>query len=125
MTPALAGPLLRYRIMAYLVGVGLLVLVVIGMPLQFGAGDKSVVAVVGPIHGFLYILYLLAALDLARRARFTVLQMAAMVGAGFLPGLAFLIERRVTRRVELGLAPKWSLPFRRAPAAPGPTTGRF
>ena len=42
----------------------------------------------------------MAAVDLARRARFTLLQMAAMVGAGFLPFLAFVIERRVGRRVE-------------------------
>jgi integral membrane protein len=95
-----SGALLRYRIMAYIVGVGLLILVFIGVPLQYGANEPIVAQVVGPIHGFLYIVYLLAALDLARRARFTLLQMAAMVGAGFLPFLAFIIERRVRRRVE-------------------------
>ena len=96
----LPAALMRYRVMAYTVGVGLMVLVCIGMPLQFGAGTKSVVAVVGPIHGFLYIVYLATALDLARRARFTFLQMLAMIGAGLLPFLAFIIERSVTRRVE-------------------------
>ena len=96
----LAGALTRYRVMAYTVGVGLIVLVFVGMPLQFGAGTKAVVDVVGPLHGFLYIVYLAAALDLARRARFTFLQMLAMIGAGLLPFLAFVIERSVTRRVE-------------------------
>jgi len=96
----LPGALLRYRVMAYTVGVGLIVLVFVGMPLQYGLGTKAVVAVVGPIHGFLYIVYLAAALDLARRARFTLLQMLAMVGAGLLPFLAFFIERRVSSRVE-------------------------
>jgi integral membrane protein len=94
------GALLRYRVMAYTVGVGLLVLVLIGIPLQFAAHDTIVVKVVGPIHGYLYIIYLAAALDMARRARFTLWQMAAMVGAGLLPFLAFFIERRVSRRVE-------------------------
>ena len=94
------GALLRYKVMAYIVGVGLLVLVFVGVPLQYGADVPQVAAVVGPIHGFLYIVYLLAALDLARRARFTLLQMAAMVGAGFVPFLAFVIERRVERRVR-------------------------
>jgi integral membrane protein len=94
------GALARYRAMAYLVGTGLIILVFIGIPLQYGAHEPGVVKVVGPIHGALYIVYLLAAVDLARRARFTLLQMAAMVGAGFLPFLAFIIERRVTRRVE-------------------------
>jgi integral membrane protein len=97
---AVSGALARYRIMAYIVGGGLLILVFVGVPLQYGAGLPQVAEIVGPIHGFLYIVYLLAALDLARRARFTLLQMAAMIGAGFLPFLAFIIERRVHRRVE-------------------------
>ncbi|HVX20793.1 MAG TPA: DUF3817 domain-containing protein [Acidimicrobiales bacterium] len=92
--------LLRYRVMAYIVGIGLLVLVFVGVPLQYAATVPQVAEIVGPIHGFLYIVYLLAAVDLARRARFTLLQMAAMVGAGFLPFLAFVIEHRVGKRVE-------------------------
>lgn len=116
------GALLRYRVMAYIVGVGLLVLVLVGMPLQYGVGDPTVVRIVGPLHGFLYILYLVAALDLARRARFSLLQMAAMIGAGFLPFLAFLIERRVTRRVETEVLPRWRdlLPSRRTEPPPEP-----
>jgi integral membrane protein len=97
---SLGAALLRYRIMAYTVGVWLMVLVFVGMPLQFAGGFDGVVAVVGPLHGFLYIIYLLAALDLARRARFTILEMLAMLGAGLLPLLAFIIERRVTRKVQ-------------------------
>ncbi len=107
--PGIAGALFRYRVMAYIVGVGLIVLVFVGIPLQI-AGHPLVVQVVGPFHGFLYILYLVFALDLARRARFTVLQMAAMIGAGLLPGLAFVIEHKVTARVEAGEVRPWTLP---------------
>lgn len=96
----LRGALLRYRVMAWTVGVGLLVLVLVGVPLQI-AGHPQVVKVVGPIHGFLYVIYLFVALDMARRARFTVLQMALMFGAGLLPFVAFIIERKVTREVEV------------------------
>lgn len=99
-TAGLAAALLRYRIMANVVGVGLATLVFVGVPLQYGAGIPQVDQIVGPIHGFLYIIYLLAAVDLARRARFTLLQMAAMIGAGFVPLLAFVIERRVTSRLQ-------------------------
>ena len=113
--PDLSGALLRYRVLAWTVGVGLILLVVVGIPLQYGAGVDAVVAVIGPIHGVLYIVYLLFALDLARRARFSLLQMAAMVGAGFLPGLAFVAERSVTRRVDRRLADP--PPARRTPTA--------
>ncbi len=110
----LEGALARYRVMAAVVGCGLLVLVLVGMPLQFAAGLPQVVQIVGPLHGFLYIIYLVAALDLARRARFSLVEMLAMVGAGLVPFLAFVIERRITRRVRSDVLPTWTLPRRRA-----------
>jgi integral membrane protein len=94
------GALLRYRVMAYIVGVGLMILVFVGVPLQVWGHHPVVVEVVGQIHGIMYIIYLFAAFDLARRARFTLPQMLAMLGAGLLPTLAFIIERRITRRVR-------------------------
>ncbi|MGH9088832.1 MAG: DUF3817 domain-containing protein [Acidimicrobiales bacterium] len=96
----LSGAIVRYRVMAYVVGVGLLVLVVLGVPLQYGATVPQIDNVVGPIHGFLYIVYLLTAVDLARRARFTLPQMVAMIAAGFLPLMAFIIEHRVVVRLR-------------------------
>lgn len=109
-TKGLGAALLRYRVMAFVVGTGLATLVFAGVPLQYAAGVPQVDEIVGPIHGFLYIVYLLMAVDLARRARFTLLQMAAMIGAGFIPLLAFVIEHRVTKRIrttypELGARP--------------------
>lgn len=100
----LDAALLRYRVMAYVVGTGLAVLVFVGLPLQYGAGVPQVDEIVGTVHGILYIVYLLSAVDLARRARFSLLQMGAMVGAGFVPLLAFVIERRVNRRMTAALA---------------------
>ena len=101
----MAGALLRYRIMAYIVGVGLFILVFIGMPLQFAFGHPGLEQFVGAAHGIFYIVYLVAALDLARRARFSIADMLMMVGAGLLPILAFVIERRVTNAVRQGVRP--------------------
>jgi integral membrane protein len=93
------GALIRYRIMAYIVGIGLIILVFLGIPLQI-AGHPGVVKVVGPIHGFLYIVYLVAGADLARRARWTLGRIITVVLAGFVPFMAFIVERRVTRQLE-------------------------
>lgn len=101
----MAGALLRYRIMAYTVGVGLFILTFIGLPLQYAAGHPGVDKYVGAVHGIAYIVYLVAALDLARRARFRLIDMAMMVGAGLLPLLAFVIERRITAAVRAGVRP--------------------
>jgi len=78
------GAILRYRVMSYIVGVGLLLLVFVGIPLQYAAGKPAFAAIIGPIHGLLYIVYLATAFDLARRAHFRFWRIAAMVGAGFI-----------------------------------------
>jgi integral membrane protein len=92
------GALRRYRVMAYTVGIALLVLVFVGIPLQL-AHHPEVVHVVGVIHGVLYIVYLLAAVDLANHDRWSFGRIVALVTAGFLPFLAFVVERWMTRQV--------------------------
>jgi len=92
--------LTRYRVMAIVVGMMLLVLVLVCMPLQYGFGHPGPANVVAPVHGVLYIVYLLTVLDLARRERFSLRQLAAMVCAGFLPFLAFFIEHRISAQLQ-------------------------
>jgi integral membrane protein len=103
-----AGSLARYRVMAFIVGTGLALLCFVGIPLQVIGGNKwpwtSVVAIVGPIPGVFYIIYLLACLDLAGRARFRTTQLLGMVCSGLVPLLAFYMERKVTERVRRQLA---------------------
>lgn len=97
---SLSAALTRYRAMAYIVGVGLLVLVLVAMPLKYFAGDPTLVAIVGPIHGFLYIVYLIFAIDLAFRLRWPLPRTVLVMLAGTVPFLSFVIERRVTRQVQ-------------------------
>jgi len=99
----LQGALVRYRVMTYAVGIGLLVLVLVGIPFQV-AGRPHIVQVVGPIHGFLYIVYLVSAADLTRRARWPIPQLAGPILGGLVPFLAFVVERRVTKRVQRQIA---------------------
>jgi integral membrane protein len=99
---SIAGALVRYRILAYVVGVGLVVLVLIGVPLRYAAGYDGVVAVVGPLHGFLYMVYLVLVLDLARRCRWNPLRMILVMAAGTVPFLSFVAEHYTTRAVREG-----------------------
>ena len=94
--------LTRYRVMAYIVGVGLVLLVLVAMPLKYFADSPGMVAVVGTAHGFLFLFYVLAALDLAVRARFTLVRTFLVVVAGTVPFLSFVAERIVTRRTRAG-----------------------
>lgn len=92
--------LTRYRVIAYVVGVFLLILVLVAMPLKYLAGQPTAVAVVGPVHGFLYMVYLAAAFDLAVRARWPLGYTLLVLLAGTVPFLSFVAERSVTRRIR-------------------------
>jgi integral membrane protein len=93
------GALLRYRVIAYVVGVGLIVLVLVGVPLKYAGNSDGVVAVVGPLHGFLYIVYLLLTLDLARRIRLNPVIAVLIMAAGTIPFLSFVGERYMSHLV--------------------------
>jgi integral membrane protein len=105
--------LTRYRVMAYVVGVLLLVLVGVAMPLKYLADQPGMVAVVGPLHGLCYMVYLVVAFDLAVRARWGFLRTAGVLLAGTIPVMSFVAERKVTRWVRAAQS-----------AAAQPTTAR-
>ena len=90
------GALRRYRIMAWIVGVGLLVLVLVAMPLKYIGDNDTVVGIVGPIHGFLFMVYVVLTFDLARRAKWTFVRMVLVMLAGTIPFLSFWVERKVS-----------------------------
>ncbi len=99
----MAAALLRYRVLAYVVGVGLVLLVLVAMPLKYFADSPGMVAVVGTAHGFLFFVYVLTTLDLAVRARFSLVWTVAVLLAGTIPFMSFVAERRVTRDVRAQL----------------------
>jgi integral membrane protein len=97
------GALTRYRVMAYVVGVGLIVLVCIGLPLKYVGDSPGLVQVVGPLHGAFFVLYVLAAGDLLLvRARWSLFATVLVMVAGTIPFLSFVAERQVTRRLAAG-----------------------
>lgn len=91
--------LLRYRVIAYVVGVGLIILIFVGVPLQVWGDSEAIVKIVGPLHGALYVIYVLLTLDLARRIRMNVVTMLIVMLAGTIPFLSFVAERKVTAMV--------------------------
>lgn len=98
------GALTRYRVMAFVVGTALVVLVFVAIPLQYWGNDSRVAEIVAPIHGYLYIVYLVAAADLARRARWRLGRILLVVAAGFVPFLAFIVEHHVNRQMQAEFA---------------------
>ncbi len=49
----------RLRIIGFLEGLSLLILIFIAMPLKYGFDNPATVQVLGPIHGALFVLFIL------------------------------------------------------------------
>lgn len=97
MTP---GALARYRVMAFATGVLLLVLVFVAMPTKYWGDDDTLVAIVAPIHGWLYAAYVATALVLAYRLRWGLGRTLLVALAGTIPFASFYAERVVVRDVR-------------------------
>jgi integral membrane protein len=65
-----------------------------------------VAKVEGTIHGYLYLIYLFTAADLARRVRWRLGRILAVVLSGFVPGLAFVVEHRVVKQMRAEWSPE-------------------
>lgn len=101
--PGVRGALLRYRIMAYLVGTLLVVLVVVGMPLKYFGDNGIVVTLTGVPHGWLYMVLLITAYDLGRRVHWPWGRLLVIALAGTVPFLSFWAEYSARKDVQARL----------------------
>ena len=115
--------LLRYRVMATVVGVLLVVLVLIGVPLAnfdgtemwgvfpstpdwFPVGStahevgEAITTYLGIAHGWLYMGFVVVAFLLSRRARWDLPFTVVTLVCGTIPLVSFWAERRATARVR-------------------------
>lgn len=99
--PQLAGALLRFRIMAWVTGVALLTLC-LAMILHYVFDTANgMIAVVAPIHGYLYIVYLVTVVHLGLiKQRWPLPRVVMVMLAGTIPGLSFYFERRISHQLE-------------------------
>ena len=84
--------------MAWIVGV-MLILVFATIPFP------KIDAVLGPIHGVLYIVYLATVVNMLIAYRIGIWYFVGMVVAGWCPFVSFIVERMITRRLTGSLAP--------------------
>ncbi|MDO5735051.1 MAG: DUF3817 domain-containing protein [Propionibacteriaceae bacterium] len=102
--PKIEAALTRYRVMAWVVGVLLVVLVMIGLPLKYLAGNGRVVLWTGVPHGWLYMVLLITAYDLSRRVGWSIKWVLLIMAAGTVPFLSFVAEHHATKDVHKRIA---------------------
>lgn len=117
------GTLTRYRVMATIVGVLLIVLCLVGVPLANFDGTgmwgifpstpqlvtpgsdaqhvgELITEYLGVAHGWLYMIFLVTAFLLARQEAWEVPFALTVLLCGTIPVLSFWAERRATQRVR-------------------------
>ena len=115
--------LTAYRVMASIVGVLLVVLILVGVPLanfdgssMWGVFDstptwvttgsdvnqvgEAITTYLGVAHGWLYMIFLLSAFALSRRAGWDLPFTLVTLVCGTIPIVSFWAEHRATRRVR-------------------------
>lgn len=95
----MAAALVRFRVVAWVVGVVLIVFLLVAMPLKYAADSPGPVAVIAPLHGFLYMVYLVVTFDLSMRAKWPLTRTVLLMLAGTVPVFSFVAERWATTHV--------------------------
>jgi len=93
--------LLRFRVMAILAGIMSLLLWFIDLPVVYlfdNADWKAAVAWIPFVHGWIYLAYVLTALQFSVKANWPVRKILWLLLAGTLPVASLIAERRVVRR---------------------------
>lgn len=123
----MSAALLRYRVMATVVGVLLVVLILVGVPLANFDGSpmwhvfpatpdiwpvgsaphelgEAITTYLGVAHGWLYMVFLVTAFLLSRKAGWDLGFTIVILVCGTIPLLSFWAERRATARTRRSLA---------------------
>ena len=101
--PAAATKALTFfKVMAFIVGIGLLLLVA-EVILHYGFHNEALSWWPQP-HGFIYLLYVVATANLGFKVRWGLGRMVLVMLAGVVPFLSFWAERKVAAQVEGQLA---------------------
>ncbi len=100
------GSLRRYRVMAWVTGVMLLLLCV-EMVLKYvlqvpgfnveGDPRSEAARIIAMVHGWVYVVYLVTVFDLWSTLRWRLGRLVTMALAGVVPVMSFVLERRVHR----------------------------
>ena len=97
----MSGAIKRYRFMAIVAGVMSLLLWFVDLPVMYLFDNpdwKSAVAWIPFVHGWVYAVYVLVAIQFSAKARWSMKKMIWLILAGTLPIASIAAERRVVRQ---------------------------
>ena len=97
----MSGAIKRFRVMALVAGVMSLLLWFVDLPVAYLFDNpewKEKVAWIPFVHGWVYAVYVLTAIQFSIKARWALKRVVWLILAGTLPVASFLAERRVVKQ---------------------------
>ncbi|MBL7932452.1 MAG: DUF3817 domain-containing protein [Bacteroidia bacterium] len=91
----------RLRILAILEGISLLILVGVAVPLKHVGNDPSLVKIIGPVHGLLFLLFIVNTLSVGveQNWKFSTLTWKVLL-ACIIPFGTFYIDRKILSKIN-------------------------
>ncbi|MDU7361620.1 MAG: DUF3817 domain-containing protein [Propionibacteriaceae bacterium] len=98
--PAIKNALRIYQVLAWVVGILLVLLTLVAMPIKYLAHDGRMVQYVGVTHGWLYAILLISVVNLTMKIKWSWKWLLGIALAGTVPFLSFFAERKATKYVQ-------------------------
>ena len=93
-------PLSRLRQIGDIEGVSYLLLLGVAMPMKYLAGQPKAVTIVGGIHGFLFVAFGIALIDVWRRERWSFGKVVIAFLSSLVPFGTFWLSARIRREEQ-------------------------
>jgi integral membrane protein len=93
----LKTPIGQFRLMGFIEGLSLLVLLFIAMPLKYFAGFPEAVTFVGTLHGLFFIMYLMTIAYVTIKVRWSLIWIASAFAVAFLPFGNLILDAKLRR----------------------------
>ncbi|SDK29349.1 DUF3817 domain-containing protein [Sediminibacillus albus] len=93
----LNSPIRLFRVFGMIEGTSLVILLFIAMPLKYMAGLAEIVTVVGSLHGFFFILYLLVIAYTTFKTRWALRWIFSSVLVAFIPFGNYVLDYRLQK----------------------------
>ncbi len=91
----------QLRIVGIAEGISFLVLLFIAMPLKYAAGYPLAVTVVGSIHGFLFIAYIIAMVRALLEHKWGIKKISGVFVASLIPFGTFILDRKLREEEKI------------------------
>lgn len=90
----------RLRLIAYLEGISLLILIFIAVPLKYGMDDPTYTKILGPVHGVLFLLFIFNTLSVGIEYQWRFRETTwKVILACFIPFGTFYIDKKILSKL--------------------------